>query len=622
MPPADPSIDHIAFSTPSDGARGGPVRGGGDAIDVLSLSVAGGIVAGVLDVLSLEARRLWVEPIVFIGHHTPWTAPLATVALFVPVAIGILVLSRLIRQPQLAWAATLWSCTFLGTFGALYTFPQIQRLAALILSAGIATVVTRRWSHPGNAGRRGIRRAALATSGLLVIAGALFVWRDVRREQRSVGDTAPEGAPNVLLLVLDTVRAISMSLYGYERETTPQLAAWGKRGVVFEQAYSTAPWTLPSHASMMTGRWMHELSTDWMVPLDARDATLAEVLSRAGYRTGGFVANTDYTSAEVGLDRGFGHFEDYTLNASQLLRSSSLWRALARIEVLRRVIGNHDNLGRRTAPDITHAFRAWAARDTTRPYFAFLNYYDAHRPYFPPGAWAAKFQTPGTPLNTRYRKENGQVPNPTPAQVQGAIDAYDGAIAYLDDQLGALLRELESSGELRRTIVVITADHGEEFFEHRLWDHGNSLYAPSVHVPLIVLAPGRVPEGVRVPSPVSARSIPATIMDLLPFRPATTFPGRSLQAVWRDSTVQDSIFLGVREVQRQPERYPVSVGNLGGVVAGTAQYIRNFGNDAEELYDGARDPWQHEDLSRRSEWAEARLRLRALSDSIFPARRR
>ncbi|HEX4935906.1 MAG TPA: sulfatase [Gemmatimonadaceae bacterium] len=581
--------------------------------------MAAGIAAGVLDCLSLEVRRQWVEPIVFIGRHTWWTAPLATVALFVVVGAGVALAARAVRQSARTWLGSAWTYAFLATFGALYTFPQIQRIAALILSAGVATIATRALGEPTARRRRAMRRAAVALAAALAAVAALFVWRDARREARSVSGRAPDGAPNVVLLVLDTVRAMSLSLYGYTRETTPQLAAWGTQGVVFEQAYSTAPWTLPSHASMMTGRWMHELSADWMVPLDARDATLAEVLARFGYRTGGFVANTDYTSAEVGLDRGFGHFEDYTLNPSQVLRSASLWRAIARLEPIRRVIGNYDNLGRRTAPDISRAFRRWVARDTTRPYFAFLNYYDAHRPYLPPGAWASKFQTPGTPLNTRYRKENGNLPNPTPAQIQGAIDAYDGAIAYLDDQVGALLREMDASGELRHTIVVIASDHGEEFFEHRLWDHGNSLYAPSVHIPLVVLAPGRAPAGVRVQGPVSARAIPATIMDLLAFDGAPAFPGRSLRAAWSDATRQDSVLLGVREVQRQPERYPVSVGNLGGVVAGSLHYIRNFGNDAEELYDGERDPLQREDLARRPEWSDARRRLRALSDPMFPA---
>ena len=270
---------------------------------------------------------------------------------------------------------------------------------------------------------------------------------------------------------------------------------------------------------------------DWMVPLDRTYPTLAEALGRRGYRTGGFVGNTDYASAEVGLDRGFGRYEDYTLEPGQILRSSSLWRATARIAPIRRVIGNYDNLGRRTAPEISRAFLRWLDRDPARPFFGFLNYYDAHRPYFPPGEWPNRFRTPGVEQNPRYRREDGAEPKPAPARIQGAIDAYDNAIGYLDSELGKLLAQLEQRGVLERTIVIITSDHGEEFFEHGLWDHGNSLYHPSVHVPLLVIAPGLAPAGVTVSQPVSIRSLPATVADLLRWS-ESPFPGASLAGAW------------------------------------------------------------------------------------------
>src|SRR5262249_1413595 len=121
----------------------------------------------------------------------------------------------------------------------------------------------------------------------------------------------PRGAKNVLLIVLDTVRAQSLSLYGYSRDTTPNLRRIAARGVRFDQALSTAPWTAPSHASMFTGRWPHELSIGWSRPLDATHPTLAEFLSARGYKTAGFVANTTYCSYETGLDRGFARYDDY-----------------------------------------------------------------------------------------------------------------------------------------------------------------------------------------------------------------------------------------------------------------------------------------------------------------------
>ena len=146
---------------------------------------------------------------------------------------------------------------------------------------------------------------------------------------RNGRDSSPDRGPpragkNVILIVLDTVRADRLGVYGYERDTTPNLARLASRGVRFARAFSTAPWTAPSHASLFTGRWPHELSIGWDRPLDSTHATLAEVLAADGYLTAGFVANTTYCSYETGLDRGFAHYEDYDVTLRGVLLCSSL----------------------------------------------------------------------------------------------------------------------------------------------------------------------------------------------------------------------------------------------------------------------------------------------------------
>ena len=553
------------------------------------------------------------------GRHSWWTGPVATVVLFAIAIAGLGLVAALLRRRDRLWPAAIWVFGFLAGFAALYSFPQIHRLVALLLSAAVATVLTRLSGEATPARRRQVRWAAALFSVATLGIAAVTLIRDGLRERRinQPAASAPD-APNVLLLVLDTVRAISLSLYGYHRETTPELTRWAARGVVFTRAYSTSPWTLPSHASMMTGRWMHEMSADWMVPLDRSYPTLAEVLGSRGYRTGGFVANTDYASAEVGLDRGFGKFEDYTLDPGQMLRSATLWRAVARIEPIRRIIGNHDNLGRRTAPEISQAFLRWLDRDPARPFFGFLNYYDAHRPYFPPGEWPSRFGTPGVELNPRYRREDGSEPNPAPERIQGAIDAYDNSIAYLDSEIGKLLDELDRRGVLGRTMVIITSDHGEEFFEHGLWDHGNSLYHPSVHVPLLVIAPGRAPAGVRSTAPVSIRSLPRTVVELLQLPGESPFPGTSLAGAWSGASGLDTILVGVRKVLRQPSWYPASAGDLGSVVTARHQYIRNQGSGAEELLDLEQGLVKPRTLPIDS--AANAARLRAMVEAMFPRR--
>jgi arylsulfatase A-like enzyme len=587
--------------------------------DLAALTLAAGLAAGYLDRVSLQLRSVTGEPLVFVGRHSWWTGPVATVGFFAVAMVGLGLAAVLFRRRDRLWAAATWVFGFLAAFAALYSFPQIQRVAALLLSAALATVLTRLSGEATPARRRRVRWAAVIFSVTTVGIAATSLARDARRERRLNQTPAVTPAtPNVLLLVLDTVRAISLSLYGYHRETTPELTRWAARGVVFTRAYSTAPWTLPSHSSLMTGRWMHELSADWMVPLDGTYPTLAEVLGGRGYRTGGFVANTDYTSSEVGLDRGFGRYEDYTFESGQILRSSSLWRAAARIAPIRRVIGNYDNLGRRTAPEISGAFLRWLDRDPARPFFGFLNYYDAHRPYYPPGDWPNRFRTPGVELNPRYRTEMGTEPDPSPARIQGTIDAYDNAIGYLDSEIGRLLGELQRRGVLERTIVIITSDHGEEFYEHRLWDHGHSLYHQSVHVPLLMIAPGRVPAGVTVSQPVSIRSLPATVMDLLRLPGESPFPGASLAGTWSGSTLPDSVLLGVRQEARQPPWFPASQGDLGSVVTSRHQYIRIRGNGAEELFDLEHGLAAPRPLPIDS--AGNLALLRAMVDAMFPRR--
>ena len=134
----------------------------------------------------------------------------------------------------------------------------------------------------------------------------------------------PAGSPNILLVVLDTVRADRLSLYGYERPTTPNLERLAKRGIRFDLARATAPWTLASHASMFTGHWPHELVQEWMTPLQGNQPMLAEYVGAHGYATAGFVANVTYCSQNSGLARGFTHYEDYVLEKLAPLRTSGL----------------------------------------------------------------------------------------------------------------------------------------------------------------------------------------------------------------------------------------------------------------------------------------------------------
>jgi arylsulfatase A-like enzyme len=175
--------------------------------------------------------------------------------------------------------------------------------------------------------------------------------------------------------------------------------------------------------------------------------------------------------------------------------------------------------------------------------------------------------------------------------VQAEQDAYDRTIAFMDQQIGLLLDELQRRGILDNTLVIVTSDHGEEFLEHGVMTHGNSLYSPSLHVPLLLRLPGRVPAGVRVPQAVSVRDLPATVCAMLGVN--ATFPGATLARYWQEGEEAPAqpLFADVSGRTFRPASYPVSKGDMQSVIVDRWHYIRR-GDGHAELYDLVGDPWE------------------------------
>jgi arylsulfatase A-like enzyme len=330
------------------------------------------------------------------------------------------------------------------------------------------------------------------------------------------------------------------------------------------------------------------------------------MLSRKGYVTSGFVANTMFCSYESGLDRGFAHFEDYSVSPGELFRSLAfIRRPMLEFFPLRQLVGHYDLLGRKTAARINQDFLSWLDRQPRRPFFAFLNYLDAHDPYLPP----PPFANLGPATTAEYRllchwwvMDKHELP---PEKIEEARKAYEGCIAYLDYQLGLLMESLRDRGVLANTLIIITSDHGEMFGEHGLFCHGHCLYRPVVQVPLLISYPTRVPSGLEVSQPVSLRDIPATVTDLLGLDAGGFFPGNSLSRFWEKGksfdAAQDII---LSEIDAPPPvvppdhgRSPVVAGPMKSLILDGKQYIQNSGNGQEELYDFAEDPEELVDLS-------------------------
>lgn len=587
-------------------------------IAAVALSVWYGLFVGLAELaLVLIQKRIHdPSPLFFrINRNVVWTIPTVNLALFGLVGLLLALVIRAFPR-RAAWPRVAAGLTGgLAMLALLLSFNKLYSSACVILACGFAYRSSMRGAARLSASRRVVRWSLPVLAACVLGLVWLSIGRDVLRERRAMASlpAAPAHAPNVLMVVLDTVRADRMSLYGYGRDTTPHLSRLSRRGIRFDQARSTAPWTLPSHASMMTGRWPHQNSARLHGPLDGSHATLAEFLAAKGYATAGFVANITYTGAETGLARGFAHYEDHDLSPQAILCTSALGRRL----IWRCVVAVSDYVSdylggtlksdfRKDAGRISGDLLAWTEGQGERPFFAFLNFIDAHSPYIPPASFGRHFgikpesDDDVATLDQWFTLDKAKL---APRDIQLASDAYDDCIAYLDDRLGRLFDELDRRGVLANTLVLVTADHGEHFGEHSIYCHASSLYDQEIHVPLLAILPGNAHAGRSVAAPVSLRDLPATVVDVLGLGDNSPFPGRSLACQWDDdpSSPRDAAPLlsevdGPAKSAPNLGSSPAFRGPMQAVVAGQEVYIRN-GDGVEELYDLASDPSQAHDLA-------------------------
>jgi arylsulfatase A-like enzyme len=583
---------------------------------IIAIGLWFGLVTGLVEALILTFRAYGLGQLIHVSWHFPWMAPVANGLFFLIPALLLALASRVVpRLVSFRLVAFIFSMLSLAALFLLY--PKIFPYASVLLAAGIAFQLSRILTRH----RAGTQQLVKRTMGTLVVlivllAGGMIGYQAIKERKTLVAlPAAPAGAPNVLLIILDTVRAANLSLYGYQRETTPNLERLALGGVRFDHAFSTAPWTLPSHASLVTGRWPHELSADWIAPLDKARPTLAEYFTNRGYTTGAFMANVGYCSWEFGLARGFAHYRDFPIGLASIVSSTSIGRQIDRSFLLRNLVRSDQHLVRVHAPVINGGFLGWVDGRGNRPFFAMLNYYDAHGPYLPPPPYDKKFSATGrsgnlSPLHRYLARPRRTLP--APEIVQREIDQYDGALAYLDQELGKLFAALKERGLLDNTIILVTADHGEEFGEHGIFDHGNSLYRPSVEVPLFIVAAERAPSGRVIDAPVSLRDVARTLSQLAGDDRAVPFPGSSLARFWTEPTAgPDPVLAEVSKGLRTPGWYPVSRGDMRSVVADSFRLIRN-GDGSEELYRVVEDPWEKKNLMASDSTKPGVERLRVL----------
>jgi arylsulfatase A-like enzyme len=308
-------------------------------------------------------------------------------------------------------------------------------------------------------------------------------------------------APNVLLITIDTLRADRLGFYGYGKPTSPELDAFAAGAVVFEHAEASAPWTLPALASVMTGE-VTSTHNCWNYGsvLDDSFRTLPELLLAAGYDTACVVSHL-FTTSRHGLQQGFVHTDD----------SFAYPETDPADSVTSQVISDRG----------IRFLDQKAAAPERVPWFLWLHYFDPHREYMRHAGITEDFVTPG-------------------ASARGTLlgDVYDGEVRYTDQHVGRVLSRLRELGLEQGTVVVLLADHGEEFDEHGALGHGHSVHVEVVRVPLAIRAPGLAPR--RVPELARQIDVLPTVLELLDLPVPPGLAGRSLAPALRGAALGEA----------------------------------------------------------------------------------
>jgi arylsulfatase A-like enzyme/SAM-dependent methyltransferase len=413
----------------------------------------------------------------------------------------------------------------------------------------------RRAERPPGALRRALWRALPATLGGLVLALAV-----------GCGD-APVPR-NVLLVSIDSLRADRVGAWGNPRAVSPTIDRLAAEGVRFARASSPTSWTLPAHVSLLTGLALRHHGT---IQVDDRidDAItrLPEVFADHGWETVGFYSGPLLDPA-YGFARGFASYVDCESPETAAHRG---------------ILADEASHADRTNGRVAEAFEAWLGRHGTRPFFAFVHFWDVHYDYIPPEPYASMFDPGYTGrLDGRDILGAGFPLRASRRDVEHLLALYDGELRWTDDTLGRLLGMLAARGLLDDTLVVVAADHGDEFLEHGGKGHQTTLFEELVHVPLVLWAHAALPHGRRIDTPVSLVDVAPTILDVmhLPALPRTD--GRSLVPLVRGEAAPP----------------PPVVGALHNMITGALQYVSVRQGDVKLVYDAGAARWRRYDLAR------------------------
>jgi arylsulfatase A-like enzyme len=422
--------------------------------------------------------------------------------------------------------------------------------------------------------------------------------------------------PNIILLVLDSVRAANLSCYGHGRPTTPNIDALAQQGTLFEEAISNGCWTLPVHASLFTGLYSlnHGLTTS-KDALPEHHPTLARQLKKLGYQTASF-SNNAYVSAVSGLTQGFDVVDDvWRVSNPRGIQRTKMGRLInymgqfgrparpligiaRRMQRARAVVKRRRHQKDKGARVTNERLQNWLMeeREPDRPFFVFVNYMEPHEPYNPPHPYDRRFMpkefSPQRVARVGPHKDvMDRISDPRGQEDILILKAlYDGQLNYLDEKIGELLRFIDSQKGLEDTVLIVTSDHGDCLGEHDHIGHRMSLYEPLLHVPLVIRYPARFQPGMRVGQQISLIDLFPTILELAGADPSA-LNGTGFHSLLSAPQQETRPFTIAENTA------PKSMDGLVARVLRTERYKYIWRSDGQhELYDLAADPGELENL--------------------------
>jgi len=414
--------------------------------------------------------------------------------------------------------------------------------------------------------RRMHRATATLLLGLLTGSTTMCGGEDADAPRRSGSGGAR--ARNLLLISIDTLRPDFLGSYGYERPSSPQIDLLASEGVVFEQAMTTAPWTLPAHGSLLTGLYpRHHGANAKRSGLVPGVVTLAEVMKAHGFRTAA-ILNSRWLGERYGFDRGF---DDFSILPPRETRFG----------------------------EITDRALEWLSEGGQSPFFLLVHDFHVHSDYGSEPPYQELFVGPyegvadGTTEQLR-KVRTGEL-ELTSADRDHLLDLYAAGVRGADHQVGRLVAHLRDQGVLDETLVVVVSDHGEEFFEHGGVLHGRTQYQEIMQVPLILRGPG-IPAGARIATPASLVDVVPTALSLLGLPVPDALDGMDLRPLW--SAVHDPARAGLegRALFGEADHNNSETAVTSSVRRGAYKLITNRVSGTSELYDLSTDPREQRNL--------------------------